>query len=236
MAALGTRRVSPRGYLDAVARAGGRPVLVDPIGDPTGILDRVDALVLTGGPDVDPAPLRPGAAPERPTASNRADDDFEFALADDALARGVPTLAICRGFQMLNVALRRHAVPAHPRAIPASSRTAGPASPTAARAARGRRSSRARCSPKVMGTTTRRPRRAITTRRSTELGDGLRVVARADDGIVEGARARRARRLAPRGAVAPRGHRRDRPRAPTPLRRAGSRTGVNDGDAPGWIR
>ena len=45
----------PRAYLDAVVRAGGQPVVVDPSGDLTPLLDRVDAIVLTGGPDVDPS-------------------------------------------------------------------------------------------------------------------------------------------------------------------------------------
>jgi len=46
--------VSPRAYLDAVVRAGGRGVVVDPYGDPSGLLERFDALVLTGGPVLDP--------------------------------------------------------------------------------------------------------------------------------------------------------------------------------------
>ena len=47
--------VLPRSYFDAVERAGAQPVLVDDARDPKALLARVDALVLTGGPDVDPA-------------------------------------------------------------------------------------------------------------------------------------------------------------------------------------
>ena len=47
--------VSPRAYLAAIERAGGQPVVVDPHRDLTPLLDRVDAIVLTGGADIDPA-------------------------------------------------------------------------------------------------------------------------------------------------------------------------------------
>ena len=95
--------VSPKGYFDAVVRAGGQPVLVDDVADPKGFLARVDALVLTGGPDVDPELYGQESHAATYGVSRRA-DDFECALADAAVARSVPTLAICRGFQILNVA------------------------------------------------------------------------------------------------------------------------------------
>jgi len=47
--------VSPRGYVESVTRAGGWPALIDPIGDPRGLLDHFDGLVLSGGPDLDPS-------------------------------------------------------------------------------------------------------------------------------------------------------------------------------------
>jgi putative glutamine amidotransferase len=94
----------PRAYLDAVGRAGGLPVVVDPAGDLVPLLDRVDALVLSGGPDVDPA-----CYGEEPHAEvygiDRAADEAELAVARAAVERGTPTLAICRGLQVLNVAL-----------------------------------------------------------------------------------------------------------------------------------
>jgi putative glutamine amidotransferase len=93
----------PRAYFDAVDRAGGQPVLVDDARDPKALLERVDALVLTGGPDVDPH-LYGEDAHDAVYGVDRRADDFEAALADAATARSVPTLAICRGIQILNVA------------------------------------------------------------------------------------------------------------------------------------
>jgi putative glutamine amidotransferase len=93
----------PRAYLDAVVRAGGQPVVVDPAGDLVPLLDRVDAVVLTGGPDVDPAWY--GEEPhEAVYGVDRAADEAEIALTRAALERGTPVLAICRGLQVVNVA------------------------------------------------------------------------------------------------------------------------------------
>jgi putative glutamine amidotransferase len=67
-------------------------------------LERVDGLMLTGGPDVDPA--RYGQVPHPETYGVSAvRDDFEATLALAALDLGLPVLAICRGIQVLNVAL-----------------------------------------------------------------------------------------------------------------------------------
>jgi gamma-glutamyl-gamma-aminobutyrate hydrolase PuuD len=95
-------------YVDAVWRAGGFPVPVFPVGPPeseaTEVLDHVDGVVLIGGLDVQPH--RYGQAPHEATmAAPDAQEEFELALLGAALARGVPTLCICRGFQLLNVAL-----------------------------------------------------------------------------------------------------------------------------------
>ncbi|MGH9119035.1 MAG: gamma-glutamyl-gamma-aminobutyrate hydrolase family protein [Acidimicrobiales bacterium] len=99
---------SPNGYADAVARAGGRPLVLPPVtGIPVGArewLDGVDGLVLTGGPDVDPA--RYG---ERPHPSvyglDAAVDEHEAGMLRVALEAGLPVLAVCRGAQLLNVVL-----------------------------------------------------------------------------------------------------------------------------------
>lgn len=93
----------PRAYLDAVARAGGQAVVVDDVVDAPALVRRVDALVLTGGPDVDPACY--GGEPHPAVyGADREVDEWECALARAAVAHGVPTLAICRGLQVLNVA------------------------------------------------------------------------------------------------------------------------------------
>lgn len=98
----------PRGYTDALDRAGAQPVVVPPpldgAADATILLEPFAGLVLTGGADVDPA--RYGQAPHPSVyGADQSLDAFEVALVDAALAKGVPVLAICRGHQLLNVAL-----------------------------------------------------------------------------------------------------------------------------------
>lgn len=96
-------------YADAVVRAGGQPVLLVAPPDPhdgavAELAERLDGLVLTGGPDLDPA--RYGeAAHERVYGVDELADAFELALARHVAAHDLPTLAICRGLQVLNVAL-----------------------------------------------------------------------------------------------------------------------------------
>jgi len=92
-------------YVAATGRAGGIAVLLPPQGaGADAVLDRVDGLVLTGGADVDP--VRYGEAPAERTSPPRVlRDEWEIALARAALHRGLPLLAICRGLQVLNVAL-----------------------------------------------------------------------------------------------------------------------------------
>ncbi len=98
-------------YLGRVVAAGGLPVVLDPYLATTAdaatavdaLVDRLDALVLTGGPDVSPARY---GAPPHPNEYGTDDivDAFEFALTRAALAGRLPVLAICRGIQVLNVA------------------------------------------------------------------------------------------------------------------------------------
>jgi putative glutamine amidotransferase len=100
--------VSPRSYVRAVQDAGGRAVLLVPdpedARDPDGVLDLLDALVLTGGAgDLDPALY--GQEPHPETGPIQAERDaYELALARAAVERGLPVLGICRGMQVLNVA------------------------------------------------------------------------------------------------------------------------------------
>lgn len=96
----------PRIYVDGVTAAGGVAALLPPQ-PPEGaeqMLDRLDGLVLTGGKDLDPASY--GQRPHPLTDEPRHDRDaWERALLDGALARDLPVLGICRGAQVLNVAL-----------------------------------------------------------------------------------------------------------------------------------
>jgi putative glutamine amidotransferase len=97
-------------YVQAVERAGGLAVLLPAPVPPhaveawaAAVVRRLDGLVLSGGVDVDPA--RYGAIPHPATASPRPDrDGWELALTAAALDARLPTLAICRGMQVLNVA------------------------------------------------------------------------------------------------------------------------------------
>jgi putative glutamine amidotransferase len=100
--------VSPRVYAVAVQRAGGLALLLPPddavAESPDELLDMVDALVIPGGSDVDPASY--GARPHPETHGARPERDrFELALAHRALGRDMPVLGICRGMELLNVAL-----------------------------------------------------------------------------------------------------------------------------------
>ena len=97
-----------RRYLDAIRRAGGQEaaLLAVPLTDAEAdeLLSRFDALVLIGGGDVDPAEY--GEDQHETVSGVNADvDAFDLALARSAVRKDMPTLAICRGLQVLNVAL-----------------------------------------------------------------------------------------------------------------------------------
>ena len=89
-------------YVESVKRAGGEPVVLDPTDDPAGALDNIDALLLSGGLDIDPALY--GEAPHPTTEVDAERDRFEIPLSREAVARDMPVFAICRGVQVLNVA------------------------------------------------------------------------------------------------------------------------------------
>lgn len=95
----------PAAYAEAVVRAGGVPVLLPPVGDATAALAAaLDGLLLTGGGDLDPT-LYGEAAHGSVYSVNPARDGIEVALARHAAQAGLPCLCICRGAQVLNVAL-----------------------------------------------------------------------------------------------------------------------------------
>jgi putative glutamine amidotransferase len=94
----------PRRYVDKVALAGGLPVLLPPLPGIAGTLARLDGLLLSGGGDLDPA--RYGAQPDEASGlASEARDSAELALCRAALDSGLPVLGICRGLQVINVAL-----------------------------------------------------------------------------------------------------------------------------------
>ena len=94
-------------YLNAVQQAGGVPVPLPPQLEPGAraeILKHVSGVLLTGGGDVDPARFGEAAHPTTCEVSG-ARDELEIDLTQWALARRAPLLAVCRGLQVLNVAL-----------------------------------------------------------------------------------------------------------------------------------
>jgi putative glutamine amidotransferase len=173
-------------YVDAVARTGAVPVVV-PILSPDAVdavLDRVDALVLSGGGDVDPACYGQHAVAEV-YGVNRARDEWELALARGALARGMPLLAICRGLQVLNVAcggtLVQHLAAAAPGGHRQTERGHEPVHQVSVDAGS--------CLAAVLGVSALGVN-TLHHQAIDAVGDGLRVVARSvGDGVVEGVEA-----------------------------------------------
>jgi putative glutamine amidotransferase len=97
----------PLSYSRAIHGAGAMMAMLPPdrraAEDPEELLDRIDALVLGGGADIDPEGQGVEAHPET-VGTNPDRDRFEIALARGALERGMPLLGVCRGMQVLNVA------------------------------------------------------------------------------------------------------------------------------------
>lgn len=172
-------------YMRAVTRAGGLPVVMSPqpldaVGD---LIGRLDGLLIPGGPDIDPATY--GDVPREKLGPLFPEiDRFEIACLLEAERLGLPVLAICRGAQIVNVAhggtlyqdlpaevgtevVHRRAnledeVTMHPVRVEPESRLARVLG---------------RTEPVVNSYHHQAPR---------ELGDGLRAVAWAEDGVVEG--------------------------------------------------
>jgi putative glutamine amidotransferase len=105
---LAPARLSLRlSYTQAVLEAGGIGVVLPAHGfadDAGPLLDRLDGLLFSGGPDLDPAVYGHARHPELGPDVDAVADRYELALLREAAARDLPTLAICRGMQALNVA------------------------------------------------------------------------------------------------------------------------------------
>lgn len=175
-------------YLYVLERVGLVPVVVAPAveGDPATaaarVLNAVNGLVLTGGEDVDPAYY--GAAPSPQLHSVSATRDaIELALVRSARDRALPTLAICRGIQLLNVALGGTLV----QDIPTERPGALAHDPSAARDQRTHAivvEPRSRIA-HALGATAAQVN-SVHHQAVDRVANGLRVTARAPDGIIEG--------------------------------------------------
>ncbi len=114
-------------YTNAITRAGGLPVILPTVSDPAvarDLLEQLDGIVFSGGEDVDPS--RYGEEVWNETVYvDSIRDNSDFLLAEAALASGKPILAICRGHQMMNVAMGGSLIQDIPTQVPDSLRHSG---------------------------------------------------------------------------------------------------------------
>ncbi len=166
-------------YLRAIRRANGIPLMLPPdpgvVDNLVSLIPRVDALVLAGGGDVDPRRYGQPSTAEELYGIVPDHDEVEFAVAAAALERELPVLAVCRGMQVVNVALGGtlhqhigddHWFVHHPVEVEAGSRVG-----------------------KAVGTVIDTHRldqcHSVHHQAVDRLGDGLRISARSVDGITE---------------------------------------------------
>lgn len=175
------------GYIDAVVQAGGVPVVLPPIADTAtlrGMFDGVGGILLTGGVDIAPE-LYGEVAHPRLGRVHPERDVAETPLARWAVAEGKPILGICRGIQMLNVALGGSLYQ------DLEAQRGGPIDHEASfkhecweRLDHGLRLSDDSTLAELLGTTELEVN-SLHHQAIKDLGDGLRVVGRAPDGVVE---------------------------------------------------
>lgn len=163
-------------YFRAVERAGGVPLMLPPIPSLAdrldGIVGRVDAVVMHGGGDVDPRRYGQEPSADELYGIVPEHDEVELGVVRAALAADVPLLAICRGMQVLNVALggdlvqhigsEDHWFVEHPVTLDGHSRLAA-----------------------AIGTERPAACHSVHHQSIGRLGDGLTLVGRADDGMPE---------------------------------------------------
>jgi putative glutamine amidotransferase len=169
----------PVDYVRAVERAGGRPLLVPPSDD--GVeetLDALDGIIFSGGSDLDPSLYGQETHPET-TGVVAERDRGELALLTAALERDMPVLAICRGSQVLNVALGGDLVQHLPEVVghERHKHSPGEFSDHAVAVEEGTRLG------SIVGDEV--PVKSHHHQGFGRLGEGLRVAAHADDGAVE---------------------------------------------------
>jgi gamma-glutamyl-gamma-aminobutyrate hydrolase PuuD len=171
-----------KNYVRAVERAGGKVVPILPgATSPELVLKDLDALVLTGGGDVDPETYR--AAKHAKTSDvDRARDDLEIELVRRAKTLGLPTLCVCRGLQVLNVALDGTLIQHLPDEVGEDVAHAGAKGKDGLHGVEIESGSHLS---RILGTTETKP--ASSHHQAIDrVAKGLRVVARSpDDGVVE---------------------------------------------------
>ncbi len=173
---------TPAQYIDAVRRAGGTPLLIPPGGDDfDAILALVDGVVITGGTDVDPQQYNGNTENPNLYPADKERDSGEIGLAKHLInEKQTPLLCVCRGIQVLNVAtggtLHEHILDIRDEDIHRSPEGIWTLQEVAIESGS--------LSANVMGTTqvktTSGHHQAI-----KDLGEGLRVVGTAPDGIIE---------------------------------------------------
>ncbi len=101
-----TRYAIATTYTEAVEAAGGIPLVIPPQqGNVDAILDIVDGVIISGGGDIDPIRYGDTEVHEKTYGIHEGRDDLELTIAKEAVERDMPVLCICRGIQVLNVAL-----------------------------------------------------------------------------------------------------------------------------------
>lgn len=176
-------------YMRAVELAGGLPLVIPPLDEAAiePLLDRLDGLCLSGGPDLDPGNY--GAEPHAELGPTWADlDRFELAIARRADAREMPILAICRGTQALNVArggaLHQH-LPELSGEIPHRQKTPGTEPSHPVRIERGSHLASALGYEDDLEVADELDVNSFHHQAIDRLGEGLKVTARAPDGTIE---------------------------------------------------
>ena len=167
-------------YSNAVLSGGGLPVIFPTVSDEAtakALIDRVDGIMFSGGPDFDPA-LYGEEIWNETVSIDSVRDRSDLLLARAALASGKPILAICRGEQLMNVALGGSLIQDIPTQVPDSLVHSGGARH---RIAVEKGSTLYRLFGEDSLDVNSFHHQAV-----KRLGEGVRIIARADDGVVEG--------------------------------------------------